>query len=311
MPVVTVVIPTHDRSALLADTLRSVVAQRGVDLQVIVVDDGSSDDTAAVVARLADTRVTLVRHECSRGVSAARNRGVEAADGDWIAFLDDDDLWAPQKLASQLNQAQRGGRSWACSGSVTVDQALRIVAGTPPPSVEAIVAQLPVRNMIPAGASNVLAHVDMLAEAGPFDLQLRHIADWDLWIRLGRIGPPALVREPLVAYRLHDGNASADTSTISAELAVVEERYAELRRGAPVDRAYVYRWAAWNALRVGGQREAVRAYARAARAGDTASLGRAIVALVDPAVARRGLRRHLGDPAWWAGAAAWLRELAA
>jgi glycosyltransferase involved in cell wall biosynthesis len=309
MPHLTVVIPTHNRSALLAQTLRSALNQRAVDLQVVVVDDGSSDDTPDVVARLQDRRVTLIRNERPQGVSAARNCGIAAASGEWIAFLDDDDLWAPDKLMSQLVAARRDARSWACSGSVTVTQSLEILAGAPPPTAESIVEQLPLRNVVPAGASNVVVRKDVLAEVGLFDLQLRHMSDWDLWIRLGQFGLPAVVREPLVAVRLHTSNASADTDAILCELDVVEARYAGLRDGAPVDRPYVYRWAAWTYVRVGRRDRALRAYLRAAMAGDPASLGRAALALLDPALARRPLRRHLPDPSWEAKAAAWLREV--
>ncbi|MEJ7813467.1 MAG: glycosyltransferase [Gemmatimonadaceae bacterium] len=306
MSLVTVVIPTHNRSALLARTLASALAQRGVELRAIVVDDGSTDDTPRVVERLADPRVTLIRNARSLGVSAARNLGAAAATSEWVAFLDDDDLWAPEKLAKQLGAAERDGRRWACCGTVTVTPDLRIVAGGAPHAAADIVAQLPVRNMIPAGASNVIARRDALADAGPFDTGLRHMGDWDLWIRLSRLGPPAVVAEPLLAYRLHDGNASADTATIASEMAIIEERYAALRAGAAIDRAYVYRWAAWNALRVGRRGAALRAYARAAASGDALSLGRAMVALAAPGIARRSLRRHRDTSAWEASAAAWL-----
>jgi glycosyltransferase involved in cell wall biosynthesis len=309
MPEVTVVIPTHDRSALLSRTLRSVRRQGDVDLEVVVVDDGSRDDTAAMVARLADPRVRLARNERPQGVSAARNHGIALATGQWIALLDDDDLWAPDKLAAQLRAARRLGRSWACTGCVAVNDALEILAGGPPPSPEAIVRQLPLRNVVPAGASNVLARRSALEQTGIFDPLLKHVADWDLWIRLGALGLPAVVDEPLVAYRLHTGNASTDAGAMAAELARVAERYRTLRRDAPIDLAYAYRWAAWHYLRMGRRGPAVRAYVRAIAAGDAVSVGRALVALVDPGIARRRLKRHLRDAAWEARAAAWLREL--
>jgi glycosyltransferase involved in cell wall biosynthesis len=93
-PDVSVVIPTRDRSRLLVLALRSALRQREVDLEVVVVDDGSGDDTPEVVAGLRDARVHLVRHPGPHGVSAARNSGIAAARGRWIAFLDDDDLAA-------------------------------------------------------------------------------------------------------------------------------------------------------------------------------------------------------------------------
>jgi glycosyltransferase involved in cell wall biosynthesis len=139
-PDVSVVVPTHNRSGLLAQTLRSVLWQRGVDLEVLVVDDGSTDDTAAVVAALNDPRVRLLRHGTPRGVSAARNRGVAAAGGRWLAFCDDDDLWAPDKLARQLAAAQATGRSWVYAGEVHIDLGGQVVGG----AVGAVPVALPV-----------------------------------------------------------------------------------------------------------------------------------------------------------------------
>jgi glycosyltransferase involved in cell wall biosynthesis len=120
-PEVTVVVPTHDREALLRQTLGSILGQRGVDFEVIVVDDGSSDDTAAAVAGLGDPRVRLVRHGRPLGVAAARNRGIAEAAGAWLAFCDDDDLWAPDKLARQLQAATQTGANWVYTGEVHID----------------------------------------------------------------------------------------------------------------------------------------------------------------------------------------------
>ena len=95
-PEVSVVVPTRDRWELLSTcALPSATCQEGVAIEVIVVDDGSSDGTAAGLAALDDPRVLTVRHDRPRGVSAARNSGIRAARGTWLAFLDDDDLWAP------------------------------------------------------------------------------------------------------------------------------------------------------------------------------------------------------------------------
>ena len=167
-PEVSVVVPTHNRSGLLAQTLHSVLWQRGVDLEVLVVDDGSTDDTAEVVAALGDPRVRLLRHATPRGVSAARNRGVAAASGRWLAFCDDDDLWAPDKLARQLAAAQQTGRSWVYVGEVHVDLGRQVVGGGPPLPPERLMARLPRANVVPGGCSGVLVRRDALGRGeGP------------------------------------------------------------------------------------------------------------------------------------------------
>src|SRR5918994_1592279 len=92
---VSVVIPTHDRRVWLYLTLRSVLRQHHHDLEAIVVDDGSTDGTAQMLAEIADPRVRVMRHASPRGVGASRNHGAAGAKGEWIAFVDDDDVWAP------------------------------------------------------------------------------------------------------------------------------------------------------------------------------------------------------------------------
>src|ERR687891_190196 len=113
MPEVSVIVPTHNRRALLLLTLRSILLQSDVDLELIVVDDGSIDGTGTAVEQLADSRARVVRNEVAQGVSAARDRGRAETTGDWIAFCDDDDLWAPTKLRSQLRAAEATRRDWA------------------------------------------------------------------------------------------------------------------------------------------------------------------------------------------------------
>ena len=157
---------------------------------------------------------------------------------------------------------------------------------------------------MPAGSSNVVVHADLLAASGGFDPALRHLADWDLWLRLVGLGRPGYVPAPLVAYRLHPGQATLDTTGMLAEASVLHARH-----GA--DRRAILRWAAWSHLRAGRRRPALRAYAGAVLAGDLASLARAAVALVhpQPTTVRRPSPGPSPADATWAGAARqWLEE---
>lgn len=290
---VSVVIPTHNRPAELQRSVKSVLAQVDVEVEVCVIDDGSTPPATVV----ADPRVRLIRHDTPKGVATARARGVDEANGEWIAFLDDDDLWAPTKLRRQLDAAHAAGASWAYAGAVGVDIDLQVVAGAPrgPLGPDEIF----VRNTVPAGASNVVAKAELLARVGTFDPSLRHMADWDFWIRLAQEGgTPASVSEPLVAYVQHDDNASLDTADIEPELHVIAERY-----GHTVDASYVHRWIAWSHLRSGDRFAAARRYGKAMQAGDPKSAGRMAAALVSPSLATQG---NKPDPAWAAEADRWL-----
>ena len=307
-PEVSVIIPTRDRCRQLQRALRSALGQSGVELEVLIVDDGSTDATGQVVSGISDPRVRYLKRAVSEGVSTARNAGIAEARSRWIAFLDDDDVWAPTKLARQIDVMAAHGRTWSYAGDVMVDGELNILAGGPPPPPEEVVRLLERHNSVPAGASNIIVDAAALAAAGPFDPELTSHEDWDMWIRLARGGPPDWVCRPLVAISYHRHNASRDMAAMIRQLDVVAERY-----GMRVDRARHYRWAAWYALLEGRRSDAARNYLRAVAAGDVGSLARAAVAIVRPGYAIRRARSQ--DPVggrdpWIVEARAWLDPLA-
>src|SRR5918994_358407 len=123
-PQVSVVLPTRDRSAMLRKSLRSALDQEGVVLEVIVVDDGSVDDTTRELDRIEDERLTVIHHQTAKGLAAARNAAIARANGEWVAFLDDDDFWAPAKMRTQLTEATEEGLSLSYTATYMVDQDL-------------------------------------------------------------------------------------------------------------------------------------------------------------------------------------------
>ena len=147
-PLVSVVIPTRNRLDMLAQTLHTVLAQ-DVDLDVTVVDEGSSDDTPAWLANHPDPRVRTIRHDTPRGLANARNAGIEASTGRWLAFVDDDDLWLPTKLTDQLAAATRHDAPWAFGGAITFSSGPRLLDRSllPPDAGR----RLPWNNTVPGG----------------------------------------------------------------------------------------------------------------------------------------------------------------
>jgi glycosyltransferase involved in cell wall biosynthesis len=302
-PDVSVVIPTHDRKNLLLLAIRSVLKQRDVEVEVIVVDDGSTDGSWETVRRIHDPRIRILHHGSSLGVATARNAGAATAVGSWIAFLDDDDLWSPDKLTEQLSAAQRAGTSWVYAGAVAIDLHGQLLAGDPPPSPESLVSELPRKNLMPAGSSNVMIRATDLISIGGFDTDLRHLADWDLWLRMTSVSRPALANKPLVGYRIHPAQATLDTTGMIEEASVLSSRH-----GA--DPTSIYRWLAWSHLRQGRRNEAIRAYGRAVSSGDFVSIVRMVTAAVHPSptsLGRRGSTPKSRD--WQREAQEWLREL--
>lgn len=194
---VSVVIPTYNRAADVGRALDSVLSQTYPATEVIVVDDGSTDNTEEVVARFG-SRVTYIRQPNS-GVSAARNRGFRVATGEWIAFLDSDDWWLPEKIQLQI-EALRGK-----PGAVLVYTSAWIIS--PDGTRELAQAAAPER-LWPAmrcsnriiSCSSVMVRRDVLIAEGGFNQALSGSEDWDLWVRLVQKHRFAFVSEPVIAY---------------------------------------------------------------------------------------------------------------
>jgi GT2 family glycosyltransferase len=265
---VTVLIPTRDRPASLRSTLAGVWRQRDVDLEVVIVDDGSRPEVAAEYGRLASERLLVLRNAAPRGPAAARNTGIAAARGRWVAFLDDDDLWAPAKLRRQLDAAQAAGASWAWCGAVYLSGDGETLAAAHGPSPDDVRRQLPSGSVIPAGASSVIANTALLRRLGGFDESIFHMPDWDLWLRLLLADPGAVVPDLLVGYVQHAGMLSRRrTSVLDRDLAIID---AKLRAqgleptDAPVRRGLL-EWMAQAHVAAGRWSSAARIYARSAR----------------------------------------------
>lgn len=204
-PTVTAVIATRNRAASLAQALRSVADQRDIPLETIVVDDGSDDETPQMLrawaASGADRRV--VRVDRSVGGAQARNRGVAVARGEFVAFLDDDDVWRPEKTARQVARLRAVPTAVAASCAFVVHAPGRRDRVVHPPTAPDMQTVLAVNRM--GGASVCLARRQTLLDVGVFDPGLPSAQDWDLWIRLRGAGSIEVCPEPLVDYYAHEG----------------------------------------------------------------------------------------------------------
>jgi GT2 family glycosyltransferase len=255
-----VIIPTKDRLELLMRTLSSATGQQGVDVQVIVVDDGSVDGTDEYLSGISDPRVQSVRHQRSCGVAAARNAGLRLASGKWITFVDDDDLLAPRKLSLQIQAASEA--DLVLCGWYVIDARGGVRGTLPAPSVSKLevdlLAPLPVGP--PACA---LLRTECVRAAGGFDETFSMLADWDLWLRVVHGGVrAAVVEQPLVAARVHAGSMQMrDTRAWSRELRLLRRKHRQLAsgHGTRIGGPDLERWIA-SCERFGGRR--VRSAAR-------------------------------------------------
>jgi glycosyltransferase involved in cell wall biosynthesis len=168
-PEVTVVVPTKDRWPVLSRAaLPAVLEQQLVDVELVVVDDGSSDGTSERLAALGDPRVRVVRHETARGVAVARNAGIAAARGRWISFLDDDDLWSPLKLRGQLDAADAAEAVFVYAPGAAVDGAHRVLFNVAAADPATITDELLRWNVIWCGCSNVMARAVVVHGLGGY-----------------------------------------------------------------------------------------------------------------------------------------------
>lgn len=311
-PDVSVVMPTRYRRHVLPRTLASVLGQDGVHLEVVVVDDASGDDTGRYLSELDDPRVRVVRHEAPRGPARARNVGIELAVGRFVAFCDDDDLWAPDKLAAQLDALRRQpGTGWSSVSTVVVDQRLRATGVLRPPAGPEVARALLRRNVV-GSPSGVMAATDLLRRLGGFDSRLSLVADWDLWIRLALASPLASCDRPLLVYvrhsRSHTGQGMA---TFDDEYRHLYDKFADARRrlGVELYEAGPLHWVAESHARAGRRWPATRRYLTLLRRHhDRAALGRMAAVLLWPGLIRladRSGRRRV-PPAWLAEVDAWL-----
>jgi glycosyltransferase involved in cell wall biosynthesis len=294
-PAVTVVIPTHNRRQLLLRTLDSVLSQTGVELEVVVVDDGGTDGTPAAVDGLGAANVRLIRHERSRGVSGARNAGLADARTAWTAFVDDDDLWAPDKLRAQLDTlAERAPARWACVGTVGVDASLRVTSYSVGPPSGDVSGRLVRRNVIPGGGSGILVDTGLAREIGGYDESLSILADWDFYLRLSARSPLASVQRPLLAYYVHSDSMYHNPPGVVRELRILEDKHRELSGDVPFrfDRGYWFLTLARMSRRLGDPRAAAALLWCGVREGGPVGMAREVVPRL-----RRRFRRALSQKA--------------
>lgn len=309
---VTVVIPSRNRRDLLLRTLHSVLAQRDVVLTVLVVDDCGDDGTDEAVRALDDPRVQVVRHETRRGVSTARNTGLALVVTPWVAFVDDDDLWSPDKLRLQLASIEADGSAlWSCVGSVNIDREARVLWWADPLHTRDLSDALLTNNSIPGGGSGVLVATGLARAVGGFDDTMSNLADWDFYLRLAQRSPVAAVHAPLVGYLVHAGSMAHDIRRSMAEYRYMGIKYADLRsaHGVLLDEEpwliYLTGMAYNGGRRLTGARLCLRLALRHGRLRSLRSMG---MALVPTSVYRARVHRGAAQvPAEFAQSAAdWL-----
>jgi glycosyltransferase involved in cell wall biosynthesis len=244
-PLVSVILPTYNRKHLLKETIESVLSQTYKDLEVIVVDDGSTDNTEHFISNFNDERITYIKQD-HRGVSSARNKGIENAKGEYIAFLDSDDKWLPSKIEEQLkvfkNSKLNPGVIY--SGIEYIDENGKKIREERLPAYRGNLFLYLLgarRNVVLGVGSTVLVKRVCFKECGLFDENMSYREDLDLLIRISKRFTFDYVPEPLAKIRIHKKRILTNIDTVirGREL-LFEKIYNDLKRHRRILAKYYY-----------------------------------------------------------------------
>ncbi len=224
MPTISVVIPAYNADQTILETIQSVLTQSFSDFELIVINDGSTDKTLSLVSSISDPRLKVFSYP-NEGLSVARNRGIECSAGQFISFLDADDLWTPDKLESQLLALQAVSTagvaySWTCNMSAVGDS---FYPGHSVSYNGDVYPKLLVRNFIASG-SNCLIRREVIDATGSFDSSLKSYEDWDYWLRIAPNWSFVVVPKYQVLYRQSSGAMSSKIDVMQEYGLIVIER---------------------------------------------------------------------------------------
>lgn len=272
-PRVSAVIPTYDRADLVGGAIESVLDQTVDDVEVVVVDDGSTDDTWSVLQAYADRddRVRPLRNEENRGIPATMNRGVEAARGEFVGVFGDDDRWRPTKVEKQLAAFERVGDDYCgvYTGGVIRDESGAVVERVMPGRAGDLYPDALVENVVLPHSSHLVRR-ECLEAVGGFDESFAIACDWDLTVRLSKRWKWAFVPEVLVERNHHGGNVTGDPDYDVRCRATMREKYADDLASDPETarrfEAAAHRERGVRALEDGDRADALREFSGAFRA---------------------------------------------
>ena len=258
-PVVSVIIPTYNRGAAIAPTIESVLSQTlpSEHYEIIIIDDGSTDDTLQFLhneySKYANVRIFS---QLNAGVANARNKGLQGARGEFVAFLDHDDLWLPQKLEKQVEVLRAKfdvGVVYCGWQDIKNEDDL-----SSPRIAQNALRKMPTGEVYPqllrwnfiVSMSVPLVRANLIREIGGFDANVAPNDDWDLWLRLARKTSFACVPEVLVLYRRHSKQQSQTSEKMFTTTTQVLKKQLPQTRGKPLLRSRIYASCAFADSRV-------------------------------------------------------------
>ena len=221
MTKVSVIIPTYNRAKLIGRAIQSVLNQSYRDFEIIVVDDGSTDNTEEVVKSFNDERIKYIRHRKNRGGSAARNTGIKVAKGEYIGFLDDDDEWLPEKLEKHVEKFQVSSKNVGviyCGSNIVLESSRVSVKKFVPVLRGNLFLNFLENNCIIMGGSTFIVRKECFKRVGLFDEALPTQQDWEMLIRISRYYEFDIIPDALVKYYIHTNTHGARFINVDAAI---------------------------------------------------------------------------------------------
>jgi glycosyltransferase involved in cell wall biosynthesis len=265
-PKVSVVIPTYNRSSTIKRAVASVLAQGFPIHEVIIVDDGSTDDTLEILSNIKDSRIKVIKSPGRSGAPTARNLGVEASSGEWIAFQDSDDYWFGHKLECQFERLALFPDSVLCYCGLIqyYDGTLGFVPGKNILAFEGDLYEALLHTSF-ISTQTILVKKSIFLESGGFRPDMPRLQDWELVLRVAKLGPFCCALEPLVIAYSTQGNLTSDSSKgASARLSILE-LHKQSFSAKPTLLAKHYHIAAKQFLLTGSTGDAVHYFSKATR----------------------------------------------
>ncbi|MBP0005309.1 MAG: glycosyltransferase [Cyanobacteria bacterium SBC] len=224
---ISVIIPVYNGEKTIRSTIESVLSQTFSDFELIVIDDGSTDKTVEIAKSIDDSRISIFSFP-NAGQAESRNRGVKLSSGEYVSFVDADDLWTQDKLEAQLRElTDNPDAAVAYSWTDHVDERGRFFRNGPHLKFEGDVYKKLIVNDFVGSGSNVLIRKSTFVEVGGFETSLPPAEDWDLWVRLAAKHPFVVIPKTQIHYRTLTQSASFNVAKMEASSLKVIDRIFE------------------------------------------------------------------------------------
>ncbi len=238
MPLISIIIPVYNSEKTIKETIESVLNQTFINLEVIIINDGSQDLSLNVISSIQDPRIKVFSYR-NAGVAVSRNRGIAKASGKFIAFIDADDLWTSDKLEAQLKALQSNPQAAVAYSWVDyINESGEFLHSGNYTTVNGNAYKQMLRENVLENGSNPLIRREALQQVGDFNQSLTPAEDWDMWLRLGACYDFITVPYPQILYRTLSGSGSSNVVKMElASLQLIEQAF----NRAPLSLQYLKR----------------------------------------------------------------------